>query len=311
MRASRLLLVALVSIAAAFSASAQVNDTYVIPAVANNDGAFGTRWMTQISIFNPQLDYPLRVSIVFMPSGGLKGIEKLVDVRANSVVFSDNILDDLFDVSAKGALLIATFPEDNPGVPNDMVSRSFLVVTNTYNNRSSGTYGQTIPGVWTGLEDDGISSIVHGIRNLRNQGWRTNVGAVNLGRSNVMLRMTIYNANGVKLIDEPLGLPPFGHLQVPLSIEVDRGTIEFLLDDPSGEAVVFPYTTTIDQLSGDSMYQTPILLATAKSLYGKKAIDPIAGKRIDTATARTVRATATSLGVASLVEEKSGFRISK
>lgn len=313
MRASRLVLFALLAFAAAIPAAAQVNDTYVIPAAANNNGAFGTRWMTQISIFNPQVDYPLRVSVVFIPSGGARGIEKLIDVRANSVVFSDNILDDLFGVSGTGSLLIATFPEDNPGVPNDMVSRSFLVISNTYNNRASGTYGQTIPGVWTGLEDDGISAIAHGIRNIAREGWRTNVGAVNLGRTNVTLRMTIYNANGSKLLSNvPFGLPPLGHLQMPLPIEVDRGSIEFYLEDPSGEAVVFPYTTTIDALSGDSMYQTPVLLATAKSLYGKKAVDPMmAGRKIDTTTARNVRATVTSLGLASLVEEAAGFRIAK
>ena len=50
--------------------AAQVNDTYVIPAVANTPGSFGTQWMTQLSIFNPQLDYSLKVSVSFLPTGG-------------------------------------------------------------------------------------------------------------------------------------------------------------------------------------------------------------------------------------------------
>src|SRR5688572_17425139 len=132
--------------------------------------------MTQFSLMNPQLDYDLVVSITYIPTNGLQGFEELVEVPANSVAYSDNILDDLFGVeSGSGALLVATFPEDNPGVPDEVISRAFLVTTNTYNNSPSGTYGQTVPGVWAGLMDydtDGISAIAHGIRHIRRLGWR-------------------------------------------------------------------------------------------------------------------------------------------
>jgi len=133
-------------------------------------GNFGTRWLTQFSVFNPQLDHPLTVSVTFLPTGGGTGIERTFTVPANGTVLSDNILDDLFGLkTGSGGLLVATFPEDNPKVPNDVLSRSFLITTNTYNNVASGTYGQTIPGVWAGLQDftnDGISAVAHGIRNI-------------------------------------------------------------------------------------------------------------------------------------------------
>ena len=321
-----LLVVALV---AAVPASAQVNDTYIIPAAANVAGNFGTRWMTQISIFNPQPD-PLVISVTYIPTGGGVGIEELIELPANSLAYSENLLADLFDVQGGGSLLLATFAEDNPGLPNEMISRAFLVTSNTYNNSRTGTYGQTIPGVWAGLFDydyDEISAVAHGIRNIQSLGWRTNIGAVNLGRCNVNLRVTVYDADGKRILNQlPMGIPPMAHLQDRLPIEVDGGTIEFFVEDPCAAdddkyAVVFPYTSTIDQLSGDPTYQSPTLLASAGTLFSKSPglqaagvleADPLnVGRKIDSAYARGIRALAEHRGKASLVRGEKGWRITK
>lgn len=286
---------------ASLSLSAQVNDTYVVPVAGNVPGAFGTRWMTQFSVFNPQTQYPLKVSVVYVPTGGGKGIEALLTVPANGVWFTDNVMADVFGIGGTGSLLVATFPEDNPGVPNDVLSRSFLVTTNTFNNSSAGTFGQTIPGIWTGLQDftsDGISAIAHGIRHIARLGWRTNIGAVNLGRASVTMRVTIFDVDGrVLLKNAPFTIPPMGHIQDRLPIEVDRGSVEFFIDDPTRQAVVFPYSSTIDQFSGDPTYQSPVLLASAKVLFQKGAAAPATiGKKIDINTAREVRANAMRIG---------------
>jgi hypothetical protein len=289
----------------ALPVAAQVNDTYVIPAVANVPGDFGTRWATQISIFNPQLDYPLAVTIVYVPSGGAEGVEATIEIGENSTASSPNILDDLFGISGTGALLLAAFPEENPGVPDDVLSRAFLVTSNTYNNARTGTFGQTIPGVWAGLQDfdtDGISAIAHGIINSSSQGFRTNVGAVNLGRFSVTMRVSVYDEDGRTILNRaPFNIPPLAHFQDRLPIQVENGSIEFFVDDPNLDAVVFPYTSTIDQLSGDPTYQSPTLLASPSVLFGKgkvkavqAAVNP--GKKIELAFARQVREAAASVG---------------
>ena len=283
----------------ATAAAAQINDTYIIPAAGNTPGAFNTTWATQFSVFNPQ-SYPLKVSVTFVPtpgSGNSDLVEKLVTVPANAVEFSDNILKDLFAMQGQGALLVATFPEDNPTVKDDVISRAFLVSTNTFNNARSGTFGQTIPGVWAGLQDfatDGISAIAHGIRNLPSQGWRTNIGAVNLGRSSVTMRITVYDIEGATVQKNiPFTLPPLAHLQDSLPVPVDRGSIEFFVDDPTKQAVVFPYVSVVDNLSGDPQYQSPTLLATPSVLFQKAA-------KLDVAFARKLRASAIRLGEAQL-----------
>ncbi|HEX8172620.1 MAG TPA: hypothetical protein VF824_18940 [Thermoanaerobaculia bacterium] len=320
MRTSKLLLALLVF--AALPAAAQVNDTYIIPAAANAGGANNTRWMTSFSVFNPHLDYPLTISITFIPTGGARGFEELVDVPANSLAVSDNLLAELFNTGGTGSLLVAAFPEDNPGVDDDMLARSFLVTSNTYNNDPRGTYGQTIPGVWAGLMNfstDKISSIAHGIRHSARNGWRTNVGAVNLGRCNVNLLVSVYDADGNTLLDQaPMALPPLAHMQQPLPVEVEAGTIEFFVSDPCAAdddlyAVVFPYTSTIDAFSGDPTYQSPTLLAPASSILAKSAalaaITP--GKKIDVSYARAVRAAAEHLGKARLQRTERGLQIVK
>ena len=281
----------------ATAAVAQINDTYVIPAAGNTPGAFNTTWATQFSLFNPQ-SYPLKVSVTFVPtpgSGNSDLVEKLINVPANATAFSDNIINDLFAVQGQGALLVATFPEDNPTVKDDVVSRAFLVTTNTFNNSRSGTFGQTIPGVWAGLQDfatDGISAVAHGIRN--GGGFRTNVGFVNLGRSSVTVDMNVYDINGNTIQKSiPFTLPPLAHFQDPLPVQVDRGSIEFFVSDPSKQAVVFPYVSVVDNQSGDPQYQSPTLLATPSVLFQKAA-------KLDVAFARKIRTSAVRLGEATL-----------
>src|SRR5947209_7184008 len=282
--------------------AAQVNDTYVIPAVANTPGSFGTQWMTQLSIFNPQLGYSLKVSVSYLPTGGGQGLERLITVPPNGVAFADNSLDEIFHRSGSGAYVIATFPEDNPGVPNDVLSRAFLVNSNTFNKLSNGgTMGQTIPGTWAGLQDyatDSISAVAHGLRQLAAFGWRTNFGAVNLGSSPANLRIRVYDRDGNTLVkDRVYTVPAQGHMQTGLPVEVDQGSIEFFVDDASKQAVVFPYTSTLDRYTNDPMYQTPILLASAKTLFGKRAIEPTSiGRKITLEDAREVRAAMTRLG---------------
>lgn len=324
MKTSNLLLAALLLIAS-LPLAAQVNDTYIITAAANQAGANNTRWQTQFSLFNPQLNHDLVISVTYLPTGGKPGIEERVTVPKNSLAYSDNILLDLFDLtSGGGSLLVATFPEDNPGVPDKALDRSFLVTTNTYNNAASGTFGQTNPGVWIGLLDDGITAVAQNIRNSSVSGWRTNIGAVNLGRCNATLRVSVYDADGKTILNKaPFVMPPLGHFQDRLPVNTEAGTVEFWVEDPcanssSDYAVVFPYTSTIDPRSGDPAYQAPSLLAPLSSLQSKSLnaqsveIDPTSiGKKIDTNYARGVRAQAEYRGMATLMHDAKGWRITR
>ncbi len=320
MKNIKLLLLAVLISAASLPAMAQLNDTYVIAAAGNQRGAFGAHWMTRFSLFNPHLDHSLVVSVTFLYTGGAPGPEKLITIPPNSMAYADNLLDELYGIQGSGSLLVATFPEDNPGLPDDVLSRSFLVTSDTYNNTANGTYGQTIPGTWTGLFDydfDGISSVSPIVRN---EGiWRTNVGAVNLGACGVNLLVNVYDGDGNTVLSQaPLPIPPYGHNQAPLPVEIEVGSVEFFVDDPCADdaqryAVVFPYTSTIDRRTGDPSYAAPTLLANPDILFAKgQKIDPHAlGKKIDVTYARNVRAHAQRTGSASLTRAAKGWKITQ
>jgi len=328
MRLSRSV-IAILAFTLALPLLAQVNDTYVVPAVGDLPGANQTVWATQFSLFNPQ-NYPLKVSLTFLPTLGSpasdNGTELSITVPSNATFFADNLMREVFKRQGiQGALLVATFAIDNPTVKDDVISRAFLVNSSTYNNARTGTFGQSIPGIFAGLQDvqsDGITGIVHGIRNtLGGQGFRTNVGAVNLGKFSAIMHLTVFDADGKVIKDSdgrsdiPLVIPPQGHVQDALPVAVDRGSIEFSVDDPHKDAVVFAYASVIDPLSGDPTYHSPTLLASPSVLFPKSTAAATLsvggiGTKIDSIRAAEIRDSATHLGEVRLVHiEGGGYRV--
>jgi len=115
--------------------------------------------------------------------------------------------------------------------------------------------------------------------------------------------------------DIPFAIPPQGHVQDKLPVTIDRGTIEYFIDDPGvndpdGYAVVFAYASVVDNKSGDPVYVEPILLANPSYLYGKVLPkDPLTvGKKIDKDYARRVRNSAERFGVATMLTRDDGTR---
>src|SRR5688500_10402203 len=76
--------------------AAQVNDTYVIPVVGDAPGAAGTRWATELHVFNPQA-YTLTVTAVFLPTGGAVGDEVSFNVASNQTAYAENVVADVFE----------------------------------------------------------------------------------------------------------------------------------------------------------------------------------------------------------------------
>lgn len=307
MRTKSLLLLLILAIPAVPSALAQISDTYLIPAAANAAGARGTRWASEVHIFNPQ-GHQLNIAVIFIPSGGRQASEAVVTADPNMTLYSENLLEDLFETADTGALAIVAFPEDNPHLPeDDVLAHSFVTGSRVYNNAAAGTFGQRIPGAIIALMNDGITAVADGIRNSASSGFRTNVGAVNVGRSNVRMKVQVYHPDG-SAAGGPMNfdLPPDGHIQDALPVTVDHGSAEFWIDDdPSGESLVFPYASVVDNRSGDAVYVSPVLLAFPSELAplsagGSKAAPEL--RRISADDLRTIRAGAEKKGAFRLVD---------
>lgn len=305
-------------------ASAQVYDTFVVPVVGNTIGGGGTVWGTELSIFNPQ-PHTLFVSVTFLPSGLAQGSEVLVEVPSNQTFSVTNAVKDLYLRQGTGSLLLATFVEDNPQVADPtIINLSFVVQTRTYNDAFTGTYGQGIPGVIAGMMDyptELLSAVASGINNygvISLDGFRTNIGALNLGRFEVTILVNVYDSLGRVVANNlEFRVPPLGHFQDPLPAGVVGGTLEFFVydpgaDDPDNFAVVFPYASIVDNLSGDGTYINPILLASPGYLYGKQAKGQSTteiGKKIDKVIAMRARDRADRLGNVRLVPDATGSMI--
>lgn len=305
----------------AVPATAQVYDTFVVPVVGNTNGGGGTVWGTELALFNPQ-PHTLFISATFLPSGLGQGSEVLIEVPSNQTFAVDNVLAEVYQRSGTGSMLFATFVEDNPHVANPtIVNLSFVVQTRTYNDASNGTYGQGIPGVIAGMMDfptEQLSAVATGINNYGSvslSGFRTNVGALNLGRFEVTMLVNVYDELG-RIVAQDLEflVPPLGHLQDPLPIGVAHGTIEFFIFDPGANdpddfAVVFPYVSVVDNKSGDGTYVTPVLLASPGYLYGKQAkglSTTEIGKKVDKEIAKRARDRSEHLGNVRLVPDANG-----
>lgn len=316
-------LVAAILLAVAAPASAQIYDTFVVPAVGSTSGGGGTLWASELTIFNPQ-PHTLFVSVTFLPSGLSQGSEVLVEIPPNQFFATSNVVSNVFQRAGTGSLLLATFVEDNKHVTNPTIlNLSFVVRSNTFNNASSGTFGQAIPGAIAGLMDfefEQLSAISAGVRNFGTtgqSGFRTNVGAVNLGRYTVRMLVNVYDELGRTVAkDIPFDIPPQGHVQDRLPVTIDRGTLEYFIfdpgvNDPEGYAVVFAYASVVDNRSGDPVYVDPLLLANPSYLFGGKVQprDPLTvGKKVDKEHARRVRNSMERIGTATMVTRNDGTR---
>ncbi|HVR41962.1 MAG TPA: hypothetical protein VMS56_00840 [Thermoanaerobaculia bacterium] len=296
----------------------QVGDAYVVPAVARTAGAAGTFWFSEFHVMNPQR-HDLVGTIVYMSTGGDTLLSFDFDMPANATVWAEDILAEFGLETAGGSLLVATLPENNPGLGNDRAASAFVLQTRTYNELSNGsTLGQAIPGAITGLLDldlDGITAIATGVRNLGAPGvtgFRTNVGAVNLSDWSTTLWVTVWDDAGNLLAELPNPLPPQGHVQVPLPVAVDHGTVEFYVDfpaeaNPHGADLVFPYASVIDNRTGDPVYLDPKLLATPLNLFPYETGAVRRGpERITADQIRPIVEKAVKLGRASLARGTDG-----
>ena len=125
------------------------------------------------------------------------------------------------------------------------------------------------------------------------------------------LRVNVYDANGGTIASNlTYALPALSYSQWTLPVEVDHGSMEFFVVDPTNRAVVFPTASTIDQYSGDPTYQSPTLLATARTLFPEAAAAAAAsnsttgGRKFTLNEARQVRAGANHRGQIKLQETR-------
>lgn len=248
---------------------------WVLGGMAYSDGAAGTFWQSDLTLFNPSTSATMQVSLAFL--------DGRVDPDPNALTWLQialapqeaktwtNVLSRLFykERGNYGGILIRG--DDVPVNP--------VITGRTYNSGSSGgTFGLSVPAVRVsgGVTPQGAaaSNVLIGLRQnpaadgQPPSGSRTNLSLSNLKAEPAQAELRFFNAAGTE-IGQPvqISLAPYRIAQLANVLSaappngagytepLDTYTIAVNLLSGSG---VFPYATVIDNKSGDSIVVTSV-----------------------------------------------------
>jgi len=219
---------------------------YLVPSVAHLPGAGGTKWRTDIAAVNRNAAEAAAITATYYPESG-SAVVRNASLPAGATVEWRDILVANFgfaaDANTKGTMIFET------PVPLDITSR-------TYNQKSATeTFGQSYPAL---LEvhalNPALSATLPQIK--KNAGFRTNVGAANLGDAAAQVRFTLFGASGAQLGNPvTLNVPAQRWVQqndifaaaTVTSADIAWAKVEVLTAD----AKIWTYASVIDATTGD------------------------------------------------------------
>jgi len=220
---------------------------YVIPGVANLQNSLAN-WRSDIRLFNSGTS-PVTATLTYSPQPGNPGATNSVDVpiQPGEVKAMDNALQTLYGISdSTGGSILVTTP-----------SNSALVVTaRTFDQTSSGTFGQFIPAVTP------ADAVGNGERSLQllqledSSRYRTNIGLAETSGNPATARVSLILPDSKFAINVDVPLAANQFIQLPLS-GFNAGTIyngRVTVSVTSGTGRVTAYGSVIDQVTQDPTY---------------------------------------------------------
>jgi len=225
--------------------------TVFIPAAAHVDGAQGSVWRSDVEVMNrgtrsAAVTLSLLKRDQSNPDPETSGPYTIAAGR--SLRFSD-LVDDLFSFSGAAALKL------------DLDSSDVLVTSRTYNLTADGTYGQFIEG----RDEDSAFDIDHPAYMIQlassenpGNGFRSNVGIVNLSGETAGFDIELFGADGISLGHIPLELEAWEYVQksrVFAAVGAGELTDGFAVVRTTGESTRFlAYASVIDNRTNDPTY---------------------------------------------------------
>jgi len=232
-------------------------NTYLIPASAHAPGKHGTSWVSDVVLYNVGKD-TASVNLYYLEGNHDNRLVtgKRVSVPAEvSVKLGDVVGSTFGGSSSSGALYLGS---DQP----------LKVASRTYNDASSGTYGQFIAGMPTG-ELIGASETVRLIQLTRNGEYRANIGFANASDTEVTVEVKLYGSDGSYIATRSYTIQPYGFYQKTDIIGTDISDAYAVISSSTSGARFYTYASVIDNRTGDPVFITPRAGAasTGKSLY--------------------------------------------
>jgi PKD repeat protein len=220
---------------------------YYIPASAKTSGAYGTNWLTDIVINNPN-NSNANVKFYFLKAGE----DNSNPISANLIVNSKNSLKisdaigTLFGLNnISGAIIV----ESN--IP-------LIITSRTYNDQGNeGTYGQFISGISENyaLRKDEKGKLIH---LQKNSNYRTNIGFVNASEFNISINVDLFNSDGQPIGSRTYNLKPYEYFQeaniINLLTSSDVNNAYAYVSTTTENARFFAYASIIDNRTGDPIF---------------------------------------------------------
>lgn len=244
-----------------------ITDMAVFPVAARTMGRHGTRWVTDLTIYNP-MAYRVTFEINFAEADqpNTQSTVRWVwqEIGPGETLMIEDVLQSLWGLENKamGLLLVIVRPPHLPNPPGTKIHAT----TRIYNTGGdAGTYGQTVPSLVTTGNVGWGSSFVTGARN--DDAYRSNLGIACMSFS-VRAHYRITSAAGrvvargfkdlmqVSMHQWSFDELGIGDIEGPLTVELwmdpDDGT-------PDPCAIEFPnaffaYVSKVDNVSGDAEY---------------------------------------------------------
>jgi hypothetical protein len=218
---------------------------YTIPGVADLNNGFAS-WRSDLRIFNPNAA-AADVTLAYYPQGGASAPQAVtLSVGAGEVKAIDNALQTLYSLTnSGGALVVSTASNSN-----------LTVTARTYNQTSTGTYGQFIPAV-TPAESVGNGERALQLLQLESSSaYRTNLGLVETTGSPVTFDITVVPEGSKVSAKLTMELAANEFRQISLA-DFALGTMynaRVTVKVTGGSGRITAYGSVIDQITQDPTY---------------------------------------------------------
>jgi PKD repeat protein len=208
--------------------------TLTIPVIGRAEGANGTFWRSDVTLFNPTAS---RMTLAITWRGASKPV--ILDAHDTAVVA--DVIAQFGETAGSGTLVVSWSTTEGPVV----TSRTYTSVA------TGGTYGQSIDPVAAFSREQFVPGLRHG------GAYRSNVGIVNGGAATETVALALYASDGSELARTTLSIAPgaqsqsslgalFPGLVIPGSV-----TLHATGDD---DARLFVYGSMVDNESGDPVF---------------------------------------------------------
>ncbi|MCU0290561.1 MAG: PKD domain-containing protein [Thermoanaerobaculaceae bacterium] len=243
---------------------------FMIPDAAHTAGALGTNWVSDVVLHNPG-SKAVTATLYFLDKDvdntGALGWK--VSVPAwQSLKLPDVVEDTFARSSSSGAILI--------GADGELV-----VTSRTYNDATTGTYGQYIEGYSTGRAIR-TGETARLIQLSRNADYRTNIGFASVLGVNLDVKLDLYRANGSLLGGRTVTLRPYGYTQLNDVLAAYGSALDdafAVVQSAQAGAAYLAYASVIDNRTGDPVQVIPVGrgLQASPAVPGTAQSEPLPG----------------------------------